>query len=514
VNKRLNILAYVITFSIIGLIVVQYLFIKKERNLLENQYRMSIQQAISKVDNRIKEYEVDNLTENPNSIVAQILRADSASFFGRFSFKSLQNAWCELNKIYEKKSSSSHTAKKNSDSTADSLSAAGGFLNHNSEDLRRLEKLAIYLTFRDLLCRQPIHQRVPADSLQIWLKEEFRERNMNFPFGFAIFNDGIQTVVHNNEFKTGPGYFTVSYPVMRDGNGRNKYVLKVSIPFRYIHTRTFYYLIALGLAFLFILVIVYLITLYQLYKQRYLAKIKNDFINNITHEFKTPIATINLIADTIKSPAIINNPDAIKKYIKNLKNENRRMLDQVEKILTLGKIEQNKWIWKNEPISVNETIEDVIDQLSLILQEKGGHITFEPMADRDIIQGDPVMVHNIFVNLIDNAIKYSKDKPEIQVRTYNKKNYVVAEIKDNGIGMSKTVQKHIFDKFYRKPTGDVHNIKGHGIGLTFVKQVLDRLGADIFVESEPGKGTTFFIYFPLKKPKKSKSPGDKHTKNN
>ena len=501
-NKRLNILAYIITFSIIGLMVVQYMFINKEKNLLENQYRMSIQQAISKVDSRIKQYEVESLINNPNSLIYQFLQSDSSFLVKKNPYKSLKNTWCDISKFYKKNNNTEKLERNIIGNKFDDEVPADDQPDTRSEQLKRLKNLTIYWNFMDILSKKPLRQRVPVDSLQNWLREELNQRNINAPFGFAIYNDGVQTVVHSPGFKTGPHYFEVSYPVLRGGNDKNRYVLTVSIPFDYIHTRSFYYLIGLGLIFLVILIVVYLITLYQLYKQRYLSKVKTDFINNITHEFKTPIATINLIADTIKSPAIINNPTAIKKYLKNLKNENRRMLDQVEKILTLGKIEQNKWIWKNEPVSVNETIEDVIDQLSLILQEKGGHIHFEPMADRDIIYGDPVMLHNIFVNLVDNAIKYSKDKPVIEIRTYNKKNYVVAEIRDHGIGMSKTVQKHIFDKFYRKPTGDVHNIKGHGIGLTFVKQVLDRLGADIFVESEPGKGTTFFIYFPLKKTKK------------
>jgi len=492
VKRRIYLLAYLITFSIIGLAIVQYLLVYKEKELLEYRMQLTIQQALSKVDSRIESYEVQQLLNSPDSPVKKALHENDTAI--QYPGVRKKNEWCDPNKYYKE-------TQKNLQRPQGLFASPAVTENPQdsiSSEIRALQNRAIYLSYLDELSKKPIQDRVPADSLYKWIEDEFRQRNLQMPFEFAIYDDSIQTAVHDRNFKTGPGYFLVSYPILRGGSGQNHYRLVVSIPLNYIHTRTLHFLMLLGSAFLLILIIVYLITLYQLFKQRYLSKIKTDFINNITHEFKTPIATINLIADTIKSPAVINNPDAIKKYIQNLKNENKRMLDQVEKILTLGKIEQNKWTWKNEPVSINETIEDVIDQMNMILTKKGGVIHFSPQAVDDVIMGDPVMIHNVFVNLVDNAIKYSQDKPVIEIRTYNKKNYVVAEVKDHGVGMSKTVQKHIFDKFYRKPSGDVHNIKGHGIGLTFVKQVLDRLGADIFVESEPGKGTTFFIYFPLK----------------
>jgi len=491
VKKRIYLLAYLITFSIIGLAVVQYLLVYKEKQLLENRMRLTLQQVLSKIDSRIESYEAQQLIESPDSPVRKLYQASDSVI--QYPALRKKDTWCDPNKFYKE------NQRK--------LKGVQGFMtalpdqpaeDSISNEIRALQNRAIYLSYINELAKKPIRQRIPMDSLYNWISDELRQRNLDLPFEFAVYDDSIQTGVHTRNFKTGPGYFLVSYPILRAGSGQNHYRLVLSVPLNYIHTRTLHFLMLLGSAFLLILIIVYLITLYQLFKQRYLSKIKTDFINNITHEFKTPIATINLIADSIKSPAVINNPEAIKKYIQNLKNENKRMLDQVEKILTLGKIEQNKWTWKNEPVSINETIEEVIDQMSMILDKKGGVVHFSPEAVEDVIMGDPVMIHNVFVNLVDNAIKYSQNKPVIEIRTYNKKNYVVAEVKDHGVGMSKTVQKHIFDKFYRKPSGDIHNIKGHGIGLTFVKQVLDRLGADIFVESEPGKGTTFFIYFPLK----------------
>jgi two-component system phosphate regulon sensor histidine kinase PhoR len=217
----------------------------------------------------------------------------------------------------------------------------------------------------------------------------------------------------------------------------------------------------------------------------------------MTHEFKTPIATINLITDAMKSPKVINNEEQLKHYIGMLKQENKRMLSQVENVLSLAVLDKIDSKMEKHPVDVEEILEDAIQHISLIVQNKNGFVQTDFRANNSMIMGDEVLLTNVFVNILDNAVKYSKEIPEIIVSAYNDVNgKLIVEISDNGIGMSKSVQKKIFDKFYRETSGNIHNVKGHGLGLSYVQNVVRSLGGKIKVKSILNEGSTFFIVFP------------------
>jgi two-component system phosphate regulon sensor histidine kinase PhoR len=227
---------------------------------------------------------------------------------------------------------------------------------------------------------------------------------------------------------------------------------------------------------------------------------KTDFINNMTHEFKTPIATINLIVDAMKSPQVIKDENQIKAYLGMLKQENKRMLNQVESVLSLSVLDRIDSKIEKHPVDIHEILEVAIQHVSLLIQDKGGYLKKDFRAEHTQILGDETLLTNVFVNILDNAIKYSKEQPEIEVVTYNdKKGNLVIEISDKGIGMSKSVQKKIFDKFYRETTGNIHNVKGHGLGLAYVQKVVQSLNGKISVKSIKDEGSTFILRFPALK---------------
>ena len=254
---------------------------------------------------------------------------------------------------------------------------------------------------------------------------------------------------------------------------------------------------SLSTVFMLIIIAVFIITLNQLITQRRISEIKTDFINNMTHEFKTPIATMNLVLDTLKSPMAINNPDKVMHYVKILKQENKRMLAQVENILQISRLEKGNLQLEREPLDVHDLITNAITHVQVMLNERGGVIHTHFLADNSDISANESHLTNVFINIIENAIKYSPEAPIIDIYTENIKNRILIRIKDKGQGMSKQAAKYIFDKFYREHTGDLHNVKGHGLGLAYVKSIVEYHQGSIYVESEKGKGSTFFIKLPV-----------------
>jgi len=232
-------------------------------------------------------------------------------------------------------------------------------------------------------------------------------------------------------------------------------------------------------------------------KQKRLSEIKNDFINNITHEFKTPISTISLSSEVLLQPNIILEPERLKNYAQIIKDENNRLKNQVDKVLQLATLEIDKLKLENELIDLHEIINETVKSFDLIIERQQGKITTMLGAKKSQVIGDRVHISNILFNLIDNAIKYSPEHPKIEISTDNYFSGIEITVKDNGIGISKENQKHVFEKFYRVPTGNIHNVKGFGLGLNYVKTIVTAYNGKIKVSSKEKEGSTFIIKLPF-----------------
>ncbi len=254
----------------------------------------------------------------------------------------------------------------------------------------------------------------------------------------------------------------------------------------------------LGLSLFLILIIigVFYKTIQMLIRQKKLTEIKNDLINNITHEFKTPISTISLACEALNEPILLGNPQSVPKYSGMIKDENRRLSNLVENLLNTAAIEKGEYKLKKEKNDIHEIINDVIKNYRMHIDPRGGDITLELNADRSELNIDEFHITNSINNLIDNAVKYSGDKPNIHVSTCANDGELVIKIKDNGIGISKTDQKKIFDTFYRVPTGNLHDVKGNGIGLSYTRKMIEAHGGSIAVKSELNNGSIFTIELP------------------
>ena len=217
----------------------------------------------------------------------------------------------------------------------------------------------------------------------------------------------------------------------------------------------------------------------------------------MTHEFKTPIATINLAIDSIKNPKIIGDQSKVIRYAEMIRQENKRMHAQVENVLRISKLEKNQLDLSKDVVNIHDIIDEAISHFDLIISDRQGFIEKKFNAKQNEILASKFHMTNVITNILDNAIKYSGDDPKIIIETVNAGNTVIVKITDQGIGMSKNVQKKVFNKFYREQTGNIHNVKGHGLGLSYVKSIVERHQGQVFVEGEKGKGSTFTVKLPI-----------------
>ncbi len=247
-----------------------------------------------------------------------------------------------------------------------------------------------------------------------------------------------------------------------------------------------------------ILIFAFYYTIATISRQKKLSLIKNDFISNMTHEFKTPISTIALAAEMLNDGSVAKTPEKQHRFIKMITDENKRLSILVESILQTSILDKGEFKLKINQVDVHEIINQAIQNTQLLIDQRGGSITKQLGASNCIISADKLHLTNIIFNLIDNAVKYTKDQPNIIITTKDTADGIEIVIKDNGIGISKDNLRKIFDKFYRVPTGNVHNVKGFGLGLSYVKAVVEKHNGTIHVESEIGKGSTFKILLPCK----------------
>jgi len=259
--------------------------------------------------------------------------------------------------------------------------------------------------------------------------------------------------------------------------------------------------IATSVFFTVIILAAFYLTVRTMLRQKKLGEIKNDFINNMTHEFKTPIATISLAVDAMRNEKVISDREKLGYFSGIIKEENQRMNRQVETILKASQLEKQEVDLNLKPVHVHEIIQDVVDNFVLQLEEKSGKVELQLNAQQDLINADEVHLSNLVNNLVDNAVKYGKENtpPVIKLSTSSNGKYFTMRIEDNGIGMNRDTVKRIFERFYRAHTGNVHNVKGFGLGLSYVKAMVEAHDGDIKAESTLGKGSIFTVDLPLKK---------------
>jgi two-component system phosphate regulon sensor histidine kinase PhoR len=349
--------------------------------------------------------------------------------------------------------------------------------------------------------RQRIENRINQDQLEDLLNEELRAMGINLDYEYAVVDkQNNQNLFANYVKEDQKNVLTSDFSIKlfpNDISGKD-HLLTVFFPKQTSFLIKQIWLTMTSSIFLVLLIIfLFAYTIYAILRQKKLSEIKNDFINNMTHEFKTPISTVSLACEALQDNEIKKNKSFVTNYIRIIQDENNRLRRQVDKVLQMATLDKKEFKLKMDTIDVHEVIDKAISHINLQVEKKGGKIEKRLIADNHQIVTDELHLTNIIYNLLDNANKYSKEQPLIDVETEDHHQGILIRIKDTGIGMSKEVLNKIFEKFYRVPTGNLHDVKGFGLGLAYVKTMLIALGGHIKVQSTPGVGSTFEIILPL-----------------
>jgi two-component system phosphate regulon sensor histidine kinase PhoR len=357
-----------------------------------------------------------------------------------------------------------------------------------------------YRNYKVFLEERPIQERIDSVFLKEVLALALSETGIDLEYKYAIKNSNLgrdKMIFGDADYDPGKIKVFPQPLFQNDLNGAKPNYLYVYFPKRsgYLLRETGFTIIP-TLILTAILIAIFGYTIMVIFRQKKLSMIKNDFINNMTHELKTPISTISLASQMLEDGSITNTPQTIEHISRVINQESKRLSYQVEKVLQMAIFNEGKLKFKFKEFDANKMIETVAANFELRVKNKNGILVTEKMAQNPIISGDEVHITNVIFNLLDNAVKYSNDSPEIKIITENKKDQFAISVQDKGIGIPKEHQTQIFDRFYRVPTGNIHNVKGFGLGLSYVKKIVDSHNAKIKVESVVNKGTKFTILFP------------------
>ena len=329
--------------------------------------------------------------------------------------------------------------------------------------------------------------------------KNLRFSNVKYSYEYCITNVFGISIFQSSDFKVTDFQNATPLVLSPEDSYRSKETLFLLIKENKNQVlKDMWWMITASILFTCIIILAFALTVRTLFNQKKVSEIKSDFINNMTHELKTPLATISLAIDALTNEKVIHDSEKIKVYSAMIKEENKRMNKQVEKILQAARLEREEIKLKLQQIDAHAAINKVVQNLGLQLEDKQGAMHLRLNAANHNINADEVHFSNIIFNLLDNAMKYSAQAPYIEVETLNTNSETFAlRIKDNGIGMDKETQSRIFEKFFRAHTGNLHNVKGFGLGLSYVKAIVEAHDGKIKVDSTPGKGSTFTVSFPL-----------------
>ncbi|RAW03459.1 sensor histidine kinase [Pseudochryseolinea flava] len=341
-----------------------------------------------------------------------------------------------------------------------------------------------------------VNHQLDFSLLEFLLRTEFEKRNIVMDFEYGVYDCSSKCMLYGNYVPLQTSKSKLTNRTLPEW-GNQGYYFGVQFPNRAGHLINQMGIWSFSSIVLLLVIAFFAYTLFVILKQKRLSEIQKDFINNMTHEFKTPIATIAVSTEVLKNPDIVHQPERLMNYTSIIEKENTRLKQQVERVLQMARLDKEDLGMKRESSDIHQLIQDAVRNTWMAITEKQGKIEVALDASRSEIQADKLHLTNVFNNLLDNAIKYCRENPFIKINTENTRKGILIEFIDNGIGISQENQKRIFQKFFRVPTGNVHDVKGFGLGLSYAKTIVMAHGGDISVKSEIGKGSSFSIFIPL-----------------
>lgn len=353
--------------------------------------------------------------------------------------------------------------------------------------------------FKDFIIgKRSIYERLNHVMLDTLLKKQFAEEGISLPFEYGVHDNGNIVFASFNKNENFGNSKTYKVKLFPNDTFQQDQSLQVYFPEKENYILRNLWSI-FGSSFLLIAFVggIFYYSVNSLLTQKKLSNIKNDFINNMTHELKTPVSTIALALEVIKDKDVNKSPEKTERYLNIITEENKRLGSQIEKVLQIAKLEKGDLNLSFEPIDINEVLDQVVKNQSVQMEQYGVKLNLDLQAEETIVSADRVHLTNILFNLMDNAIKYSKAQPEISIATSSTEKELSIRISDKGIGIPKDQLNKIFEKFYRVPTGDLHDVKGFGLGLSYVKNMVEMLKGRISVNSRIDEGTDFTVNLPL-----------------
>ena len=349
---------------------------------------------------------------------------------------------------------------------------------------------------------KPIAERVNFKNLDQYLKSGLIDNGIDLDYHFKVIDRDGREVYRCSDYSDEGSESSYAQPLFLNDLPARMSMVKIHFPGKisYIFDSVSFFMIP-SMIFTFVLLITFVFTIYIVFRQKKLTEMKNDFVNNMTHEFKTPISTISLAAQMLKDPAVAKSPAMFQHISGVINDETKRLRFQVEKVLQMSMFDRQKAVLKMKDLDVNEMITSVINTFALKVERYNGKIDSELEATDAVVSADEMHLTNVIFNLMDNAVKYKRPDVDLQlmVRTWNESGKLMISVQDNGIGIKKENLKKIFDKFYRVHTGNLHDVKGFGLGLAYVKKIITDHKGTIRAESEMNVGTKFIIALPLLK---------------
>ncbi|MES2621976.1 MAG: HAMP domain-containing sensor histidine kinase [Bacteroidota bacterium] len=522
-NARLvNIIIVAITLALIGLIIIQLKWINQNYKVREERFDQGIYLALSNAGHSIERNEavsyfetsgLNDFGRNINKMydTVQTIKTYTPTFtlvdsIGqhamKFGFSDTSAGFVSrfMGSItyLKQRAEKLHEHPKNEDVTMTDEEREHRIIDMQFSKYNRLfQDLAMEFMLDD----KCLAHRITKEQIEEQLNLEFKKEGINTPYQYAVFDNWAPGMLLGNmkitkEEAQATNFYSI--PLFTNDLYENSGMLVVNFPQKrnYIFQSMWLMLTATG-AFIFIILASFGGSFYIIYRQKRLDELKTDFINNMTHEFKTPVATISLASQMLKNDRVMENKEKILNYSNIIDEENKRLSGHIENVLQAARLDRGEFKLKITDINIHNLLNDIADSLELRIQSEKGELIRHLNAANPVVKGDTFYLTNAFYNLFDNAIKYKKEEHlKITVSTQNTPKGILIWVEDDGIGISKENQKKVFEKFYRVPTGNIHNVKGFGLGLSYVKVILGMHGGDIKVESESGKGSRFEIFIP------------------
>lgn len=511
-RKMLVTLIVLMALVLSGLILIQTNLIKTASDIREEQFDQMVSSGLKRVVDLLELHEerlaresvrigrLPGTSINPGNINI-FPRQGSGQVAGSFRFRySENNIYGNFQEEFQIIIIDSIQNEQNNEESITSFEKLNEF-NLEQERLRQnWLKDMNWRNYEIQLESRTLKERIDSAFLAEGMASTFEGLGIDLEYKYAIrsANQGQDKFIlaspdYNPSRKK--EYYSLLFPYDFDGQQPN--YLYVYFPKRsgYLLRATGFTIIpTIILTSLLIAIFAYAIMI--ILRQKKLSMIKNDFINNMTHELKTPISTISLASQMLEDGSITNTPKTIEHISRVINQESKRLSFQVEKVLQMAVFNEGRLKLKFKEFDVNHTLHTVVNNFELRIKNKNGILHSEFAAVDPVVKGDEVHLTNVVFNLLDNAVKYSNGEPEITVSTFNKNDHIVIAVKDNGIGIAKEYHDQIFDRFYRVPTGNVHDVKGFGLGLSYVKKIVDLHNGKIKVDSAVNKGTKFSILLP------------------